>query len=53
MAVVLGRNHVSWAVLGVMLVSLENLGGLVSQVWNGYYMLRAFSVVFHVIPEYR
>lgn len=30
--VLLGKNRVSWAMLGVMLVSLENLGGLVSQV---------------------
>lgn len=50
--VVVGRNHVSWAVLGVMLVVLENPGGLVSQVWNDSYILRAFNVFFPVIPKY-
>lgn len=50
--VLLGRNRVSWAVLGVMLASLENSGGLVSQVCNENYILKAFSIVFHVIPKY-
>lgn len=40
------EGAVSGTVLGVMLLSLENLGGLVSQVWGGNYILRAFNIVF-------
>lgn len=48
----LGRRCLSQAMLGAMLVSLVNLGGLRSQAWNEYYILKAFHDVFCVIPKH-
>lgn len=39
-----GRSCISWTVLGMMLVSLENLWGLQSQVWNWELYFESFPL---------